>query len=132
MLTYPDAVNSTSTTERPVRRVTGQFVARARLTRQQRAELAADLADGSVQILPPTAKQAAMLVAVPVVEVTRVRRTGKPKSIGSSKAPIESLAEHLARSSPAELQEAARVFGIQVIWDFMIAPVIAAEQTAAE
>ena len=130
MLTYPEAVNSTSTPERPVRRVTGQYVARAHLSRNQRAELAAALVDGSVEIFPPTAKQAAMLAAVPVVEVTRVRRNGKPKR--SAPRITETLAEHIMRSSPAERIEAARAVGVDVVWDSMISPVIAAERTAAE
>jgi len=93
MFPYPEIRNSTSTSERPVRRVSR--LARARLNRKQRAELAAALADGALEIsVSPTAKQAAMLVAVPVVEVTRVRRNGKPKR--STPRTTETLAEHIA------------------------------------
>jgi hypothetical protein len=59
MLTYPkvlEAVNSTSIPQRPVRRVSGQYVARAHLSRQQRAELAAALTDGSVEMFPLTVR----------------------------------------------------------------------------
>ena len=62
MPTYPEVpevVKSTSTTKRPVRRVSGQYVARVRLNREQRAGLAAALADGSAEIFLLTAKQAA-------------------------------------------------------------------------
>jgi len=129
MFPYPEIRNSTSTSERPVRRVSR--LARARLNRKQRAELAAALADGALEIsVSPTAKQAAMLVAVPVVEVTRVRRNGKPKR--SAPRITETLAEHIMRSSPAERIEAARAVGVDVVWDSMISPVIAAERTAAE
>jgi len=134
MLTYPEipeVVNSTNTPQRPVRRVSGQYLARAHLTRKQKAELAAALIDGSAEIFPPTVKQAAMLVAVPVVEVTKARRNGKPKRDGSSNTPTETLAEHIARSSLAERIEAARAIGIDVVWDTMIAPVIATEQDSA-
>jgi len=130
MFTYPEVANSTSTPQRPVRRISGQYLARAHLSRRQRAELAAALVDGSVEIFPPTTKQAAMLAAVPVVEVTKVRRNGKPKR--SSSKDTETLAEHIARSSLAERIEAARALGVHIVWDTMVAPVIATEQTAAE
>jgi hypothetical protein len=132
MLTYSETVNSTSATERSVRRISGQYLARAHLTRKQRAELAAALVEDSVEVSPPTVKQAAMLAAVPLVYVTKVRRNGKPKRNGSSSTSTETLAEHIARSSLAERIEAARVIGIDVIWDSMIEPTIAAKQTAAE
>jgi len=128
MFPYPEIRNSTSTSERPVRRVSR--LARARLNRKQRAELAAALADGALEIFPPTAKQAVMLVAVPVVEVTRVRRNGKPKR--SAPRTTETLAEHIARSSPAERIEAARTVGVDLVWDTMVAPVVATERAAAE
>ena len=126
MFPYPEICNSTSAP----RRVSGQYLARAHLNRKQRAELAAALADGAVEIFPPTAKQAAMLVAFPVVEVTRVRRNGKPKR--SVLKATETLAEHIARSSLAERIEAARAVGVDLVWDTMISPVIVTEQTAAE
>jgi hypothetical protein len=126
-------VNSTSAPDRPVRRVRGQYLARAHLSRKQRAEIAADLVEGRAEIAPLTVRQAATLAAVPVVEVSKVRRTngnghgnGKPKHNG------ETLAEHIARSSPAERIAAARAIGVSLIWDTMIDPVITAEQTAAE
>jgi hypothetical protein len=40
----------------------------------------------------------------------------------------ESLADHIARSSPTERIEAARTVGVDVIWDSMIAPVIATDR----
>src|SRR5262249_48591964 len=84
----------------------------------------------ALEIFPPTAKQAVMLVAVPVVEVTRVRRNGKPKR--SAPRTTETLAEHIARSSPAERIEAARTVGVDLVWDTMVAPVVATERAAAE
>jgi hypothetical protein len=124
MFKYPETTNSTSAPERPVHRIRGQYLARARLTRRQRAEIAVDLVNGSAEVSPPTAKQAAMLVAVPVVEVARLRRNGKPKRNGSSNGPTESLAEHIARSPLAERIEAARAVGVDVVWDSMISPII--------
>src|SRR5215469_16320477 len=40
----------------------------------------------------------------------------------------ESLAEHIARSTPRELIEAARIVGLDVVWDGMISPVLDAER----
>lgn len=127
MLTYPEVPESTSTPQR--RRVSGQYLARAHLNRRQRAELAAALVDGSVEIFPPTARQAAMLAAVPVVEVTRMRRNGKPRR--SSPKATETLAQHIMRSSLAERIEAAHAVGVDVVWDTMVAPVIATDQGSA-
>src|SRR5215469_8028031 len=109
MLSYsevPEIVNN-PTLERPVLRITGQYLARAHLTRKQRAEIAAALVDGTVQLSPPTTKQAAMVAGVSPVEVTKVRRngSGKPRRNGASRASTETLAEHIARCSPAERVE---------------------------
>jgi hypothetical protein len=126
-------VNSASTPQRPARQVTGQYVAKAHLGRRQRAALAAGLANGSVTIFPLTVRQAATLVQVPVLDVTRARRAnGNGHANGNGKPDGETLAQHLARSTPAELQEAARTVGVDAIWDRMISPIIATERTAAE
>jgi hypothetical protein len=57
-------------------RVTGQYLARAHLSRQQRAKLAAALANGTAVISPLTAQQSAAMARVPVADVTKVRRNG--------------------------------------------------------
>jgi len=121
---------STSVPERPVRRIRGQFLARAHLSRRQRAKIAADLVEGTAVIAPPTIRQAAMVAGVPVVEVTKARRNGNGKSRRSSSKAAETLAQHIARSSLAERIEAARTVGVDVVWDSMISPVIATERTA--
>jgi hypothetical protein len=38
--------------------------------------------------------------------------------------PRETLAEHIARSTPKECRDAANVIGVEVIWDRMIDPLI--------
>jgi hypothetical protein len=133
MATYSELPKAVNSARRPVRRLTGQYLARAHLSRPQRAELAAALAEGSAEVFPLTAKQAAMLAAVPIVAVTKARRANgsgsgnghdKPKHNG------ETLAEHIARSSLAERIEAARTVGVDTVWDSMIAPVIATERAA--
>jgi len=132
MFKYPETTEkSTSAPEHPVRRVSGRSLAHAHLNRRQRAKLAAALVDGSAEIFPPTVKQAAMLAAVPVVAVTQARR-GNGNGRSKLKHNGETLAEHIARSSPAERIEAARAVGIDTLWDSMISPVITSKQAAAE
>jgi hypothetical protein len=106
--------------------ITGQYAAKARFTRRQRARMAAGLSTGEVVIQLLTVKQAAAIMQVPVLDVTRVRRNGKRAGTGRSNA--ETLADHIARSSLAERLEAARVVGPAVVWDTMIEPVIAEER----
>jgi hypothetical protein len=118
--------------------VTGQFVARAHLTKRQRAQLAADLADGSVVVFPLTVGQAAFVAKATASDTSRKRRRKhRRRSNGNGVHPVEhheSLAAHMERTSPAEWQAAARIYGVDRVWDSMIAPVIAEErgQQAAE
>lgn len=116
--------------------ITGQFAARAHLTRRQRAQLAADLADGSVVVFPLTVGQAAFVAKATACDTSRTRRR-KHRRNGNGVHPgehHESLAAHLGRATPDELIAAARVLGVDRISDQMIAPVIAEErsQQAAE
>jgi hypothetical protein len=114
--------------------ITGQYLARAHLTRRQRTRLAAELANGAAVLSPPTVKQAAALARVSVFDVSKARRNGK-HSNRRSNGHEETLAAHMERTSPAEWQSAARIYGVDRIWDQMIAPVIAEEranQQAAE
>jgi hypothetical protein len=111
------------------RQVTGQYLAKARLTRRQRAKLAAALSNGTAVLAPLTVKQSAVLARVPVLDVTKARRNDKPHGNGRN-GHKETLAERIARSSPAERLEAARALGIERVWDQMISPVLAEEQAA--
>jgi hypothetical protein len=124
--------------DRPVR-IRGQYLARCRLSRNRLAKIAADLVEGRAEVGPLTVRQAAKITRVPIADVTAARRANanananangnghhKPKHNG------ETLAAHIARSSPAERIEAARTVGVSLIWDSMIDPVITADQTAAE
>jgi hypothetical protein len=54
---------------------------------------------------------------------SRVRRN---RSTGNS----ETLAEHLERATPAELAEAARIYGIGRLFDTAIVPVINEDRAA--
>jgi hypothetical protein len=106
--------------------VTGQYLARAHFTRRQRARLAAELSNGTAVVSPLTVNQAASLLKVPVLDVTVARRDGKPGNGRNGHG--ESLADHIARSTPAERLEAARVVGAALLWDQMISPVIAEDR----
>ena len=51
---------------------------------------------------------------------------GERSILGAAKtATSETLAEHFARSAPSEWLEAAREIGPGIIWDHMVAPLIA-------
>jgi hypothetical protein len=108
--------------------VTGQYLAKAHLTRRQRARLAADLANGAAELHPLTVKQAAALARVPELEVSMARRNGKPGNGGNGRNGHETLAEHIARSSAAERLAAARVIGPAEIWDSMVEPIVSEER----
>ena len=75
-----------------------------------------------------------MLARVPVLDVSRTRLNGKPrgKGNGRSNGHKETLAEHIARSSPTERLAAARIIGAGELWDSMIEPVVSAERAATE
>jgi hypothetical protein len=112
-----------------LRHITGQYLARAHLNRRQRARLAADLANGVAAIHPLTVKQAAALARVPVLDVSQARRNGKHGN-GRSNGPAESLAQHIARSSPTERLAAARIIGPAELWDSMISPVVSEDRAS--
>jgi hypothetical protein len=111
--------------------VTGQYLAKAHLTYRQLVKLAAALSTGAAVLTPMTIGQSAALVGVPVADVSRARRrNGKPLGNGRN-GHAETLAEHISRSTAAERLEAARVLGIENVWDQMISPVLAEERSAA-
>jgi hypothetical protein len=109
--------------------VTGSQLAKAKRSRQQRAHLAAALANGSVAVYPLLVNQAASLLKVPQFDVTEVRRNGNGKKPRHGR---ETLAQHIARSSPAERLAAARIIGPAELWDTMISPVITEERASQQ
>src|SRR5262249_11755765 len=66
----------------------------------------------------------------PVLDVSRTRLNGKPRNGRNGHA--ETLAEHIARSSPTERLAAARIVGAAELWDSMIEPGVALERAATE
>jgi len=112
-----------------VKTVTGQYIAKAHLTRRQRAKLAAEASKGAVNIYPLTAQQAALVARVPRLDVTVARRNGKHTK-GRSNGHAETLAQHIARSSSAERLAAARIIGPAELWDSMISPVVSEDRAS--
>jgi hypothetical protein len=110
------------------RHITGQYLAKAHLNRRQRARLAAELANGTVQIAPLTVKQAAALARVSPLDVSRARHNGKH---ANGRSPGEMLAEQIRRTPASDRLAAARIIGIGELWDSMIAPVCSEERTAS-
>jgi hypothetical protein len=120
------------TNGKTVKTVTGQYIAKAHLTRRQRAKLAAQASKGAVNIYPLTARQAALVARVPRLDVTVARRNGNGIKFRNGRSAGEALADHITRSSAAERLEAARIIGPAELWDSMISPVISDERTATE
>jgi hypothetical protein len=107
---------------------TGQYLAKAHLTRRQRARLAAGLTTGGAVVYPLTVKQAAFVMKLPLLDVTKARRNGKHGN--GRNGHRETLAEHIARSTAEERLAAARIVGPATIWDTMISPVVSEDRAA--
>jgi hypothetical protein len=116
MLMKTDLIyQETPTPQEFSRLVTGQFLAKNRLNARDRARLAARIIDGQVKIQNLTIRQTARLCRVSEPYVTDARRPpAKP----------ESLAQHFARATPAEILEAARTLGPAVVWQRMVEPLV--------
>jgi hypothetical protein len=95
--------------------ISGQYLAKNKLGKRARAQLAANILNGRVKVGNLTVRQTARLCRVSV-----------PYINDAQKPPVksESLAEHFRRSSPDEWRECARAIGPVVIWDQMIAPLV--------
>jgi hypothetical protein len=101
----------------------------------RRAFTAADLAVGRRHLIKPTVRQAAVLCSVSVRYTYAALRAandpGLRASIEAGCQPListansETLAQHFARTSKEELLECARTVGVDVLWDTLIAPIVA-------
>jgi hypothetical protein len=106
----------------PPRKVSGQYLAKNKLDARGRAKLAADLIDGRAALGPLTAKQVTGLCRASSATVAKVRGVTHHRAMPADNS--ETLAEHFARTTPAEWTEAARAIGAANVWDFMIAPLV--------
>jgi hypothetical protein len=113
---------------RPI--VTGRFLAKNQWSEAKRARLAGRLFAGEIDIVRPTLRQLVALCRVPVSSIPRAKGNGHRN--GHAPKPLPSLAEHFEAASPTEREEAARRIGIDVVWDSMIAPVIAEDRASAK
>ena len=68
------------------------------------------------------------LPRLPLPGPSCAQRRQRPRSNGrrNGNGKAASLAEHMLTSTPTELFEAARVFGVDQVWDLMIMPVMQA------
>lgn len=117
--------------------ISGRNIAHGKRTVAERALGAADLHLGRVSLAEPTVGQTAVLwkVCVPYVAAAiaiaddRGARAavlaGETTLLDAARsASRETLAEHFARTTPAEWLEAACVIGPARVWDHMIVPLI--------
>jgi hypothetical protein len=92
--------------------ITGRNLAHGKRTAQQRAFVAAGLVSGRIILTPFTGTQAALVCDVNYSHIAEVL----------GRRPTESLAAHIARSTPIERAEAAREVGTDLIWEDMCLP----------
>ena len=116
--------------------INGRGFHRRRLNRVQRANLGADVLVGAVSF-KPSLEQISLIFNVPRYELSR---RVKFRREFAAKYPMdprfrgheETLAQHIARSSPTERLAAARIIGPSELWDSMVLPVISDERAATE
>ena len=111
--------------------ITGQMLAKNRWSKQVRADNAAQYLAGRLEITKPTTHLAATLFAV---SPTWVRRSFKrlPDQTVSPPSPeleiipsaVIDLVSAFNRASPADRIRAARLIGVDNVWDAMLAPAI--------
>jgi hypothetical protein len=116
--------------------LTGRNLAHADRTNGELALVGGDLHLERIALIAPTIKQCATLVGVCCPYVTAAVAIaddqdardavirGDINIIDAAKrsAARESLADHIRRSTPAELADAAKATGLNHIWDSMLAP----------
>jgi hypothetical protein len=96
-----------------------------------RATLAVTCGVG-VGLYHPTDKQLAALFRVAVFQLAQARNGNKKRNGNGKHKNGETLAEHLVNATPAERVEAARVLGVDQVWDQMVLPIITEEKAAAK
>jgi hypothetical protein len=105
--------------------VEGQYLAKNKLSADERVGLANGILDGEVGVTDLCVSQVAKLCRV---SVYRVHRARNGNGNGNGRHKTETLAEHILRSTTAERLEAARAIGIDAVWDDMIAPVVSEDR----
>ena len=100
---------------------------------RERGQIGAELVTGRIPLPPPSPGVAAKLckcteywVQVALNGGNGLGHNGSRNSNGRNGNGKASLTEHMLTSTPAELFEAARAFGVDQVWDLMIMPVMQA------
>lgn len=96
----------------PTRVVTGQFLAKNRLCKRDRARLAADILAGKARVIEPTVKQISLMCGVSVPYINEARGLPPPKS--------RKLLRDWAAATDAERVEFARRAGAEAIFDVIV------------
>jgi hypothetical protein len=118
--------------------ITGRNLAHGHRSVVELAFVGGDLNRNQTQLVSPTLKQCAVLIGVCVpyiraaIEISddpaarRAVLAGDVSLFDARKATrdSETIAEHFARSTPADWLEAARAVGAAAVWDHMIAPLV--------
>jgi hypothetical protein len=122
-----DAYNIPTSTAASALMVYGRSLTHRHKSEAERIAAAVAILEGRLNIYAPCLSQVARMLNVSAGKVrAALPQHGKQKRHDLA----ESLTDHLARSSPAERAEAARVLGADVVWDTMIVPLIAEDRKA--
>jgi hypothetical protein len=92
----------------------------------ERVEIAVAILEGRANVVDPCLLQVARQCNLSPAKVRAALRRR------TSNGHAETLAQHMERAPLAEWQQAARIYGVDRIWDQMIAPVVAEERAAAD
>jgi hypothetical protein len=130
---YPTTTKSAS----PREVVTGQFVAKVKLSLAGRAHYAALMSIGKMDLAYACLHQSAALWRVPVCQVQRAVRhlnggngNGKDHGRRNPTRRVDRLQSDLKNATAAELAAVGAAVGPAIIWDRLIAPVLDEERAA--
>lgn len=112
----------------PPHQIRGRSLTHRHRSQADRVEQAVAILEGRASVVDPCLLQVARQCNVPPAKI----RVALRRLANGSNGHAETLAAHLARSSPAERLEAARALGIDVVWDTMISPVVSEERAAEQ
>jgi hypothetical protein len=127
---YPDQRGPVNTTAQ----ISGRNLAHGHRSKAERVLTAADLIDGRLVLIKPTATQAAKLLDISLPYVFAATKVAwspeRRRAVLAGEVPLyrvadgESLADRFRRASRGERLLAAHELGPELIWDQMIAPIV--------
>jgi hypothetical protein len=112
--------------------VCGQYLAKNRLTPDQRARLVIGYLEERVDFVDLCIKQLAQICRVDVNRVQRLRQKQRNANGngGNGHHRQPTLADRIKAASAEELITTAREVGIETIWDNMISPIVSEDRAA--